>query len=206
MRIFLLFLSLTSAVWANVTVSTDYASQYVFRGAQVGDAAIQPNVNVELGNAYLNAWGNLPLQSGEVRETDLTVGGSLGSFDGGLTAYTYSEGQTTWEPYLGYSVGGDLLKGSLYAFRDTTLRTTTFEAKVVATRECTARAAVAFEAAVGNSRGRDLASYTYWSAGPVFRYTVGKLTTSAAVQYASSTDRELKRDLWVGRVGLSYAF
>jgi hypothetical protein len=203
-RLFALLFAATA--WAAPTVSTnvDLVSAYTFRGAQLAAGSAQPSVTAEWGDCYGTVWANRSFQPAESSEVDFTLGGGLGAFDAGITAYTYpGRDKTTWEPYVGASVG-ERVKGSLYVYRDTTLRVTTFEGKAAVKCLATKRFEGAIDAALGTSRGRDLPAYTYWSGGPTFKTQLGRFGLTAGVQYVSSNDAELKRDLWVSKIGLSF--
>ncbi len=204
----LLFLSFALSLRAapSATGSADVVSAYVFRGAQLATVSVQPSLTAQLGDVYVTAWANRALQPAESSELDLTLGSTLGGFDGGITAYTYpGRAQTTWEPYVGFSRNAGEAKVGLYAYHDLTLNVTTFEGKASGQLFSTKRVEASFDAAIGTSHGRDLPAYTYWSAGPTFKGHLGRFGVAAGVQYVSSSrEAGLKRDLIVTKVGVSF--
>ncbi len=183
----------------------DTVSAYVFRGAQIAATSVQPSLTAQWGDVYATAWANRALQPAESSELDLTLGATHGPLDAGLTAYTYpGRAQTTWEPYVGFSRDAKDVKASLYAYRDLTLKTTTFEGKASASLFTFKRAQGVFEAAIGTSHGHDLQAYTYWSAGPTLKGSLGRFGVNVGVQYVSSSGAALKRDLIVTKVGVNF--
>jgi hypothetical protein len=190
----------------SATGEIDYTSAYVFRGAQITAASVQPTLTAQWGDVYATAWANRALQPAESSELDLTLGATKGPFDAGVTAYTYpGRGKTTYEPYVGFTRDAKDVKASLYAYQDVTLHVTTFEAKASASAFSFKHASLSFEGAIGTAHGRDVDAYTYWSAGPTLKTTLGRFGVVAGVQYVSSSrDAGLKRDLIVSRVGFSF--
>lgn len=71
------------------SVSADIVSNYVWRGAKLDDAAIQPSVGVSYKGLSLSAWGSYGLTSntGTTKELDLTLAYSTGGFNVGITDY-----------------------------------------------------------------------------------------------------------------------
>jgi hypothetical protein len=181
------------------TLSADYVTSYVFRGAKIADDSIQPAINLQYGALYGTVWANTPTNRRPNSEIDVTVGGALAGLDAGLTGYTYpGRAQTTWEPYLGYSQEIQWFKASVYAYRDATLNTTTLEGKVAAKLGL-----FSLEASAGTVRH----GYAYWSVGPVVKRQITKaLSLSTGVQYTSTDDSAVGKDRWVGRVGVSFGF
>lgn len=70
-------------------VSADIVSNYVWRGAKLDDAAIQPSAGISYKGLSLTAWGSYGLTSntGTTSELDLTAAYSAGSFNIGITDY-----------------------------------------------------------------------------------------------------------------------
>ncbi len=202
----LLRLALSLRAAPTTTAEVDAVSAYVFRGAQIATASVQPSLTAQWGDVYATGWVNRALQPAESSELDLTLGATHGPLDAGVTAYTYpGRAATTWEPYVGFSREAKDVKASLYAYQDLTLNVTTFEGKASAKAFSFKRVEASFEAAIGTAHGRDLPAYTYWSAGPTFKGTIGRFGVSAGVQYTSSSrDAGFKRDLIVSKVGISF--
>jgi len=214
-KFIILFLSIVATLLASPTpsgtISIDYASQYVFRGVLLSEEAIQPTVNLQYGPAYLTSWASRPAARGrQASEIDYTIGATAPfGLDGGVTSYTYTDGaKTTWEPYLGFSRDvGDKTKASIYAFRDTVLRITTFEVKASFSLVSIDKIEASVDGVIGVSKGRELPSYSYWSGGTTVKYQFTKGTfVVGTMQYVSSSDIELKRDMVVAKVGLGFSF
>lgn len=88
------------------TVSADVVSNYIWRGAKLDDAAIQPSVGVSYKGLSLSGWGSYGLTtSGMTKEFDLTLGYSAGNFNVGITDY--------------FCVGSDAPKYFLYDSHNT---------------------------------------------------------------------------------------
>lgn len=70
------------------TVSADLVSNYIWRGAKLDDAAVQPTLGVAYKGLSLTAWGSYGLTtSGNTKELDLTLAYSTGGFNIGITDY-----------------------------------------------------------------------------------------------------------------------
>ena len=127
----------TQAADVAVTLDTTYVTDYVFRGAQLGEESIQPSVEATFGDLYVGAWHSSALSNKkDATETDLYTGYNIKiddtfSADLGVTRYFYegkSTGDTT-EAFLG--VKADVaLSPSLYYYYDFDLETYTFEASI----------------------------------------------------------------------------
>jgi hypothetical protein len=219
----------TAAPEANVTLSADYASAYTFRGVKLANGSFQPAINATYGaketdrgtgdgagginaalvpSIYGTVWANRPLSSRLNSEIDFTVGATVPcGLDVGMTAYTYpGSARTTWESYLGYAREFAKTKASVYVYRDLTLLTAAIELKVSQGLLSFGKASISVDAAVGNSSG-DEQSYAYWSVGPSARYEVTpSMSVTAGLQYVSSDEKLIERDIWAGRLSVSYAF
>lgn len=75
------------------TISTDVVSQYIWRGMDCGNAAVQPTLGASYKGLSLSAWGNVGITSAsDTKELDLTLGYSLKGFNIGITDYWFSNG------------------------------------------------------------------------------------------------------------------
>lgn len=206
----LLSLAIASLTYAAAPITgsltTDYVSHYTFRGYQLASASLQPTATVQYGAFYGTAWANQSFAGG-ANEVDVTFGvGGAGGLDAGITAYTYPKGgKTSWEPYVGLSRDlGEYAKAGASAFYDITLKTYTFEGKGSVKVPLLKRMETSLDGSVGNSHGRDLASYTYLSAGPTLRFKLSeKAALSASAQYVWAQDGS---NLWTGRGGFTVSF
>ena len=71
-----------------VTVGADLVSGYIWRGQDLGGAAIQPSVGVAYKGISLSAWGSYGLTGKEAtKELDFTLSYSVGNFTVGITDY-----------------------------------------------------------------------------------------------------------------------
>ncbi|MDO4497568.1 MAG: hypothetical protein Q4B58_07065 [Bacteroidales bacterium] len=85
------------------SMSVDLVSQYVWRGINCGDAAIQPGLGISWKGLSLGAWGSVGLASADdVKEFDLTLGYSVGGFNIGVTDYWFSAGLDELGRYFKY--------------------------------------------------------------------------------------------------------
>lgn len=71
-------------------VGADLVSSYVWRGQNLGNAAIQPNLSLNYRGLSLSAWGSVGLVSEDVKELDLTLGYAIGDFSVSLTDYWFN--------------------------------------------------------------------------------------------------------------------
>ena len=117
-----------------VSASVDLTSHYVFRGVTLAQSAIQPGVEVAIGNAYGGVWHSSSLEDADIfgNETDFYIGYGFDFAEGiagdvGVTRYDYEGGASdTTEFYIGASLD-TLLEPSLYVYYDVDLEATTVE-------------------------------------------------------------------------------
>jgi len=133
-----------SAGDVSVSTTIDYTTDYVFRGVSLAESAIQPGVEVAVGDFYVGAWastgiGDTSIFAGD--ELDLYAGYGLSlsddlGLDVGVTYYHYPQGGSlfetddggagTYEVYAGLSYD-TTLSPSVYAYYDFTLEAFTVE-------------------------------------------------------------------------------
>ena len=98
------------------SVSADLVSKYVWRGQDLGAAAIQPSAGVSYKGLSLSAWGSYGLVNSGEEELDLTLSYSVGGLNIGVTDYfcgadakyfEYSAHKTAhvFEANIGYDFG-----------------------------------------------------------------------------------------------------
>lgn len=128
----------------SVSTSVDLVSEYVFRGTSLAEAAVQPGVEVAVGDFTAGAWfstgfGETSIAAGD--EVDLYASYSLALIDGvstdiGITYYHYPQGGGLFETDNGnagsYEIFGSLgfdtvLAPSVTAYYDFTLENFTLE-------------------------------------------------------------------------------
>ena len=98
-----LLTGLTAQAFAEVNVSADVVSRYLFRGAQVaGGMAIQPDINYSTGSVTIGTWVSQPMMDG-MTETNLYVSLDAGPLGITITDYTDSHNDL-------FSVGDHLIE------------------------------------------------------------------------------------------------
>ena len=118
----------------SVSTSIDYVTEYVFRGVTLESAAIQPGVEVALGDFSAGVWTSTGLGSKSLADTDevdFYAGYSFGlsealSASVGGTWYHYPDAQDTFEASAGLSLD-TTLSPSVTAYYDFTLEGFTLE-------------------------------------------------------------------------------
>jgi hypothetical protein len=89
------------------TVSADVVSSYIWRGLDLGSAAVQPTLGVDYKGLSLTAWGSYGFANpADTKEFDLTLGFSAGGFNIGVTDYWFSEGLDPEGRYFKYDAHG----------------------------------------------------------------------------------------------------
>ncbi|MBR5657048.1 MAG: hypothetical protein IKW98_10285 [Prevotella sp.] len=97
----------THAQEIETTISGDVVSSYIWRGLDLGSAAIQPTLGVEYKGLSLTAWGSYGLvDSADTKEFDLTLAYTAGGFNIGVTDYWFSSGLDPEGRYFKYDAHG----------------------------------------------------------------------------------------------------
>lgn len=132
-----------SVAKADYSLSSDltYASEYIFRGVQLGDNTLHPSLELTQGDFYLGMWAALPIDQVESKgwseEFDLYLGytkelSDKASLDVGATYYYYPDGNVdeSLEAYLGmqFDVGG--FTPAVYGYYDFDLEVFTLQGSV----------------------------------------------------------------------------
>lgn len=121
----------------SVSVSIDYVTEYVFRGVSFEDEAIQPGIELAIGDFSIGTWASAGLGSDSLADTDeidfyAGYGFALSdivSASVGATWYHFPDGTDTYEGYVG--LGFDVpLAPSLTAYYDVELEALTLEGGV----------------------------------------------------------------------------
>lgn len=98
---------LVSSASVETTISADFVSSYVWRGQDLGSAAVQPTLGVDYKGLSLTAWGSYGLtDSDDAKELDLTLSYTIGGFNIGVTDYWTSEGPAPDARYFKYDAHG----------------------------------------------------------------------------------------------------
>ena len=88
------------------TVGADVVSEYVWRGAKCGDAAIQPALGVSMAGIDLSLWGSVGVANFlDTKELDITLSYSIAGASIGVTDYWFSTGDEPYGRYFKYGKG-----------------------------------------------------------------------------------------------------
>ena len=88
-------------------ISGDIVSSYIWRGQDLGSAAILPTLGVGYKGLSLTAWGSYGLvNSDDVKELDLTLAYSFGGLNIGVTDYWFDAGLDPDNRYFKYDAHG----------------------------------------------------------------------------------------------------
>ncbi|MBO4720441.1 MAG: hypothetical protein J5658_11285 [Prevotella sp.] len=89
------------------TVSGDIVSSYIWRGQDLGSAAVQPTLGIGYKGLSLSAWGSYGLVNpADTKEFDLTLAYAIGGLNIGITDYWFSAGQDPENRYFKYDAHG----------------------------------------------------------------------------------------------------
>ena len=89
------------------SIGGDIVSRYIWRGQDLGSAAIQPGMGVAYKGLEVAAWGSYGFaDASDVKEFDLTVSYTIKGFSIGITDYWFSEGLDPQGRYFKYDAHG----------------------------------------------------------------------------------------------------
>ena len=89
------------------TISGDVVSSYIWRGQDLGSAAVQPTLGVAYKGLSLSAWGSYGLADpADTKEFDLTLAYTAGAFNIGITDYWFNAGLDPEARYFKYDAHG----------------------------------------------------------------------------------------------------
>ena len=89
------------------TISSDVVSSYIWRGQDLGSAAIQPTLGVGYKGLSLSAWGSYGLTDpADTKEFDLTLAYTIGGLNIGVTDYWFNTGLDADNRYFKYDAHG----------------------------------------------------------------------------------------------------
>jgi len=75
------------------TIGADIVSSYIWRGQDLGSAAVQPTLGVGYKGLSLTAWGSYGLvNTADAKELDLTLAYTVGGLNIGITDYWFDRG------------------------------------------------------------------------------------------------------------------
>lgn len=204
----------------SVTLDFPYVSKYVFRGQELSKDAIQPSVELAVGDFYAGIWTSQPVVNNSDNEFDFYIGQKLKlndtwSLDVGGTAYYYPEvdrrsglDRQTYEGYVGVVGNVKGFSPGAYAYYDFTLKALTIQGQLgysLALSE--PGASMDFNATFGQVSPDVGDNYMYYSVGVTVPYKLtDKATVYAGVSYNNNDLDGAKGDITVFTVGCSIGF
>ncbi len=85
------------------TIAADLVSQYIWRGLDACDVALQPTLGIGYKGLSLTAWGSVGLADpDDTKEFDLTLAYEIGGLKFGVTDYWFSTGLDPRNRYFKY--------------------------------------------------------------------------------------------------------
>lgn len=194
-------LATTGVARADYSLSSDltYASEYIFRGIQLGDNTLHPSIELTQGDFYLGMWAALPIDQveskGWTNEFDFYLGytkelSDKASVDLGVTYYYYPDGEVeeSTEAYLGmtFDVGGFTPSG--YAYYDFDLEALTLQGSIgYSIPMAGAGTSLDLSATYGYVEPDEGDSYSYYGASAQVPYKLNEnATLTFGVHYASN--------------------
>ena len=85
------------------TISADVVSSYIWRGQDLGSAALQPTLGIAYKGLSLTAWGSYGLvDPADTKEFDLTLAYTIGGLNIGITDYWFNAGLDPKNRYFMY--------------------------------------------------------------------------------------------------------
>ena len=89
------------------TVAADVVSKYIWRGQDLGSAAVQPTLGIGYKGLSLSAWGSYGIADpADTKELDLTLAYETGGLSIGITDYWFTEGLDPQGRYFRYDAHG----------------------------------------------------------------------------------------------------
>jgi hypothetical protein len=89
------------------TISGDIVSNYIWRGQDLGSAAIQPTLGIAYKGLSLSAWGSYGITNpDDTKELDLTLAYTISGFNIGITDYWTNCGADPEARYFKYDAHG----------------------------------------------------------------------------------------------------
>jgi hypothetical protein len=85
------------------TVGADVVSRYIWRGIELGDAALQPSLGISAGGFSASLWGSTGIvRAADTKEFDITLSYSIAGLSAGVTDYWFSVGPEPAGRYFRY--------------------------------------------------------------------------------------------------------
>jgi uncharacterized protein (TIGR02001 family) len=201
----------------SLSVDVTYATEYIFRGVQLGDGTLHPSIEGSSDDFYAGIWFATPLEkrnsAGWSDEVDVYAGytpalSDTVSLDLGVGYYTYPSSDNTMEPFVGanFDLGG--VTPGIYVYRDLDLDTWTYQANVGYSVPLESMgASLDLSASLGYVDPDDGDSYSYWGASAVIPYKLAdNATVSVGLHYASNDLVFAEDNFFYGTVGITVGF
>lgn len=190
----------------SATATIDVVSDYVFRGVSLAETAVQPGVEVAVGDFYAGGWFSTGFGDTSVfaaDELDLYAGYGIGlsdtlSADVGVTYYHYPQGGSLFSTNDGasgsYEVFGGLaldtvLSPNVYGYYDFTLETFTIIGDVSHSVPLGEKLSLDLGLTAGLVDGQDGAGYEYGQASASLGYAItDDVSTYVGAYYAINSE------------------
>ena len=89
------------------TICGDVVSSYIWRGQDLGNVSLQPNIGIGYKGLSLTAWGSVGLSDpSDTKEFDLTLSYAIGGLNIGVTDYWFNNGLDPENRYFKYDAHG----------------------------------------------------------------------------------------------------
>ena len=201
----------------SITLDFPYVSEYVFRGISYADDAIQPSIELAVGDFYAGVWTSMPITNQFTNEFDFYAGYGLAlsdtwALDLGATYYYYPEtdsGDEQFEPFVGLTgeIGGGF-SSSFYVYYETEFEVFTYQGSLGYSIPLSDAASLDLSGTLGYvdpDTGAD--SYTYYGAGAVVSYALtDSASTYVGANYASHDLDGVEDDHFYVNVGVTIGF
>lgn len=206
---------------AEFSLSTDLtlATDYIFRGVQLGENTLHPSIEFSQDSFYLGYWGANPINNTQSKgwnnEYDFYAGYSQDiaegtSVDVGVTYYYYTQYnlESTTEGYVGITGDFGGVTPGFYVYYDFTLKNITYQGSVgysIPMKD--AGTSLDLSATVGfvDVDGGD--SYTYYGVSAVMPFQINDSATFSVGLHYSNTDLDGgDTDFIYGTAGITIGF
>jgi len=194
-------LATTGVSRADFSLSSDltYASEYIFRGVQLGDTTLHPSIELTQGDFYLGMWAAVPIDQveskGWTNEFDFYLGytkelSDKASIDLGATYYYYPDGNIdeSTEAYLGLTFDVAGFTPAVYGYYDFDLETYTIQGSIgYSIPMAGAGTSLDLSATYGMVEPDEGDSYNYYGASALVPYKLNdNATLTVGIHYASN--------------------
>jgi uncharacterized protein (TIGR02001 family) len=201
----LLAVSTGGLAWGATSLSLDttFATNYVFRGQELGDQTLHPSAEITSDEYYLGFWSALPIthtfspgrMDGWTNEYDFYAGyqpklSDTVTLDIGATAYYYTQANldSTTEGYVGITGDMEGFTPGVYVYYDFDKKDLTIQGNLGYSVPLTQYGtSLDLSGSIGVVRPDEEPSYTYYGANVVMPYKISeKATISVGAHWASN--------------------